>query len=257
MKNSILLFLCIILLSIACKQPENTISPLAHIKDNKIKTILTQAMETTGGLDNWINKKSIQFKKYFALYDEQGNTEQAVYQKHIYQSYPNKSIHISWEKDSLMHEIKRKEGKITKFVNGQIDTTANPTSLKNTVLSATFVTNIPFNLLDKGVELSYDGSDVLEKNEAVEVIKAVYNPEKHDNHSTPDIWWYYFNKKDSRLVAYMVKHADHYSYVKNLSYLEKDGFLFCGKRQSFRVDSERNILYLRAEYEYSDFVVKM
>ena len=69
-----------------------------------------------------------------------------------------------------------------------------------------FVINVPFKMMDKGVTLSYAGSDILEDGKKVEVIKGIYNPEKHANHTKPDTWWYYFDAKDSRMVAYFIKH---------------------------------------------------
>lgn len=54
----------------------------------------------------------------------------------------------------------------------------------------------------------------------------------------------------------MVKHADHLSYVKNLSFTEVDGFTFPLTRKSWRVNKDRGTLYLRAEYEYSDYEIE-
>ena len=56
-------------------------------------------------------------------------------------------------------------------------------------------------------------------------------------------------------VAYMVQHADHYSYVENQSFHEVEGFLLPKTRKSYRVDQDRNILYLRADYAYDDYTL--
>lgn len=242
----------------SCQSPieEKKISPLEKIKDEKVKTLLEKTFTKTGGLDNWRNKKSIQFKKYFALFDSLGNTEMSVNQIHEYNYFPNEVINIRWTKENEKHLLQSQNGKITKTINGQPDSKAKPTSLKNTVLSSTFVVNIPFNLLDEGIVFEYEGIDTLEDETIVEVLRADFNPEAYNNHSTKDTWWYYFDKNEHHLVGYMVRHADHISYVKNLSFTEVNGFTFPVERKSWRVNKNREKLYLRAEYKYSDYLIE-
>ena len=262
MKNllSILcLFLGLIIFACQSNQTEqNTPSPdpMAHLKDQKIVSILNASFQRHGGLDKWQQRQSMQFKKYFALYDENGTTERAVHQEHHYVYQPNESIQISWTQDSSQHQIKKASDRINKWIDGQVDESAKSSSLNNTIASATFVVDIPFKLLDKGVDLKYEGTDQLDSVTTVDVIRATYNPDQHAHHTTPDIWWYYFDQKDARLCGYMVKHLDHYSYVRNLSYIEKDGYLLTKDRKSYRVDSLRNLLYLRADYAYSDYQIR-
>jgi len=179
----------------------------------------------------------------------------SVNQIHEYNYFPKKEINISWKKENQNHLLQSIDGKITKTIDGKTDSNAKPTSLKNTVLSSTFVVNIPFNLLDEGIVFAHEGIDTLEGGEVVEVLRADFNPEAHENHSTKDTWWYFFDKNKFHLVGYQVKHADHISYVKNLSFTKVDGFTFPLKRKSWRVNMDREILYLRAEYEYSDYEI--
>lgn len=242
----------------SCESPkeEKTISPLEKIKDEKVKNLLEKTFKKTGGLDNWTGKKSIQFKKYFALFDSLGNTEMSVNQIHEYNYSPKKVINIRWTKENENHLLQSKNGEITKTIDDQPDPNAKPTSLKNTILSSTFVVNIPFNLLDEGIVFEHEGIDTLDGGAVVEVLRADFNPETQNNHSTKDTWWYYFDKKEHHLIGYMVKHADHFSYVKNLSFTEVDGFTFPEKRKSWRVNKDREFLYLRAEYEYSDYEIE-
>lgn len=242
----------------SCQAPmeEKVISPLEKIKNEKVKVLLEKTFKKTGGLDNWTNKKSIKFKKYFALFDSLGNTEMSVNQIHEYYYTPNEEINISWTKDNETHLIHSENGKITKIASGKADSSYNPISTKNTVLSSTFVVNIPFNLLDEGIVFEHEGIDTLDGGPVVEVLRADFNPEAHNNHSTKDTWWYYFDKEEHHLVGYMVQHADHFSYVKNLSFTEVNGFTFPVKRKSWRVTKDRETLYLRAEYEYSDYEIE-
>ena len=228
-------------------------SPFEHLKDQKVKSLISQTIESAGGLDNWNKIESIHFKKYFALYDAAGKTENAVDQVHKYFLHPHQEININWSKNNQQHHLQSKNGQIKKTINNQTDATAKKASLVNTVRSATFVMSIPFNLLDSGVAYEYQGLDTLDQSTIVEVLQAVYNPEQHNNHSTKDIWWLYFNKKTHLLEGYMVQHADHFSYVKNTKLTKVEGFTFPKTRKSWRVTKDRDILYLRADYAYSDY----
>lgn len=234
---------------------EPTTDPFAHIEDQQANKILKEVMQAMGGLDRWRAKTSISFQKGYALLLENGEAESSAIQQHRYSFHPD-HIAISWVKEGQDHVLSQKDGLISKTINGQPDTAANPVSLTNTILSSTFVVDIPFKLLDPGAEISYVGLDTLETGTIVDVIQASYNPTQHENHSTPDIWHLYFNKDSHILTAYMVQHADHYSYVRNLSDTLVDGFTLVKERDSYRVDSLRNLLYLRATYAYSDYQIQ-
>ena len=254
--NIFLSFYFIFLISCTASNEETAKDPFSHIKDEDVKTLLSKAIKAAGGLDAWRNKKELRFKKYFALYDSLGNTENAVDQVHHYTYQPQEDIEINWEKDNDQHQIHYTNGKVIKQVNGTVDENANLTSLTNSVMSATFVLSIPFNFLDPGAEMSHDGKTVLEDGEKVEVLKIQYQPDKYDNLTTADIWWVYFDESNYKLLAYMVQHADHFSYVKNLSFTKVDGFTFPKERKSWRVKPDRSELYLRADYIYSDYQVE-
>ncbi len=256
--KSIYFFTFYLLLIITLNSCQTTLSqgndsPLKKIKKDKVKVLLEKTFKKTGGLENWTSKKSIKFKKYFALFDSLGNEEMAVNQVHDYNYSAGEKIKIQWIKENENHLLQSEDGKITKTINNQSDLSSNPTSLKNSVLSSTFVVNIPFNLIDEGIEFAHEGIDTLDDGIIVEVLRANFNPEVYNNHSTKDTWWFYFDKKEYHLVGYMVKHADHLSYVRNLSFTEVDGFTFPLTRKSWRVNIDREILFLRAEYEYSNY----
>lgn len=259
MKLPGLLILTFAILSIqACSDKESPTrpGPYQHIEEEAARILLEKAINRAGGLEAWRSLKTLRFKKYTALYDSSGATESEGWQVHLYTFHPKWKINISWAEDSLRHEITYDGKIVSKTINGRPDTTADQQSLLNSVLSSTFVMSIPFKLLDQGVQLAYIGTDTLEDGHAVEVIRASYNPDKHDSHSTPDTWWHYFDKNDSRLLAYVVRHSDHFSYVKNLNFTTAGGFLLPAERESYRVDSRRNILYLRAKYRYTDYEVE-
>ena len=230
--------------------------PYQRIPDAQARELLRKAIDRAGGLNRWNSIKTLRFKKYFALYEESGAIENKALQIHEYVFRPEEQINIEWEKDGVGQKMVFENGRVVKTIDGQPDTTIDQRSTINNVLSATFVISIPFKLLDQGVELSYAGPDTLEDGQVVEVIKAVYDPAEHENHSTPDVWHHYFSGDDYRQVGYLVQHADHFSYVRNLSFNTVDSFLFPKERKSYRVDSLRNILYLRAYYDYSDYSIQ-
>ncbi|MEM9820230.1 MAG: DUF6503 family protein [Bacteroidota bacterium] len=254
-----LAFALMLLTLLSCTQQvvnDTSTNPFEKIKNEKIIAILTKAFQVHGGFDNWKQKQSLAFKKYFALYDEAGQTERSVRQSHHYYYYPDPKIEIAWETEEEQHLIKQEQGKVSKWIDQELDEEVKTSSLENTIASSTFVIGLPFKLVDPGVQLQYAGTDTLDSETIVDVIRADYDPNQYDNLTTPDIWWYYFDQKDGRLCAYLVQHLDHRSYVRNLTYEEQTGFLFPKSRKSYRVDSLRNLLYLRADYVYSDFVVR-
>lgn len=252
--NILQFFLLFAITLMSCESnPKITPDPFEHLKDEKVQNLISKTIESTGGLDNWNKIESLNFKKYFALYDADGKIENEVNQVHNYFLNPTQEINIHWTKNNQNHHLQSKNNIVKKTIDNQPDSNAKETSLVNTIRSATFVMSIPFNLLDPGVAFEYQGIDTLENTTPVEVLQATYNPESYNNHSTKDIWWLYFNQKTNLLEGYMVQHADHFSYVKNTAVEKVEGFTFPKVRKSWRVTKDREILYLRADYTYSDY----
>lgn len=231
-------------------------APFAHISDQKVVATLKKSFKTIGGLENWRNIKELHYQKHGKLIFESGEIESDVIQQHDYYFDKVPNINISWEQDGKAHKIKSIDGNAVKNIDGVIDKTAKSSSLNTTVTVARFVIEVPFKMLDKGVILSHEGMDTLEDGHQVEVIKAVYNSDKNEHHTRSDTWWYYFDAEDGRMVAYFIQHDGRFSYIKNLTYTEAGGFIFPKTRGSYRADKDRNILFTRAEYEYSDWLVK-
>ncbi|MEM6632656.1 MAG: hypothetical protein AAF694_23490 [Bacteroidota bacterium] len=254
-------FLFLILLLVGCKTnppqqeslPIATEDPMANIEDSEAKELLEKALESMGGLDAWNSIETLSFQKEFTLYKEDGAIEQSTLQGHTYQFIPETFIRIEWSQDDAEQEITYDGAKVKKTINGTPDTRSSPSSIESALFSSTFVASLPYNLLDEGVSLSYLGKDTLDTEQAVEVLQAVYDPNNHANHTTKDIWKLYFDQESYKLVGYMVQHADHYSYVINLNDTTVQGFTFVKDRESYRVDSLGNRLYLRADYSYSNY----
>ncbi|MEM8526947.1 MAG: DUF6503 family protein [Bacteroidota bacterium] len=256
MKYFLILF-STLLLTCQTETEDDKSSPYEKIEDIYARHLLENAVQAAGGLEKWESKKTIIFQKYVVLYDSAGNTEQATWQAHEYIYTPQQNIvKITWEKEDQQYKIVADKVGAMRYVNEQEDTTTSTQSLQNTVLSATFVISLPFKLLDGGVQLSHGGQKVIEDSLQVEVLKAVYNAEAHENHSNQDIWELYFDAKDYKMLGYQVQHDDHISYVLNESFTTANGLLFPHLRKSYRVNEQGEKLFLRAEYEYKDYEVE-
>jgi len=231
---------------LSCRTNKN---PYLEIQDPKARSIIEKSIEAYGGLDNWNNKNQLSFNKWFILYDAEGKEEINVHQKH---AYTTEKIYMSWNKGTDKIEQTKVGENYQKFKNGALDKTATQTAIQNSVLAATFVMNFPYNLLDKGSRISYDGQTTFEGNQ-VYVIKVEYFPETQKHHTTKDIWWHYIDQDSHIGIGYKVKHKDHISLVKNTSFHTFKGFTLPWKRASYRVDENGNELFLRAAYEYSGY----
>ncbi len=248
MRNSYMITIFFAVFIVGCATVKN---PYAHIEDNRAKTIVQQSINAYGGYASWNANEYLGFDKWFALYDENGNEEVNTNQVHHYT--PTK-IYMTWDDMGEKVEQIFTEGEFKKLKAGKLQGALNETSVKNSILAATFVMNVPFNLLDETATLTYDGETTFNGKE-VYVLKAEYFPETHQHHTTKDIWWHYVDKETYLISGYKVKHLDHVSLVENDSFIRKGGFVLPGKRSSYRVDENEEKLYLRAAYEYSDYKV--
>ena len=252
---------CLGLFLISC-QPENKeqvkqVDPFQKIKQPQVLALLQKALQSAGGIENWDHIHNLKFDKHFTLFDEQGKVDTSSFQHHEYQFLPSKQILIKWDENLEKHQLLYNGEKVTKKVNQEVMSDIDERALLNSIFASTFVMEIPFNLLDQGVELSYLGIDTLAGGEAVEVLEAKYNSGSNASNSNSDIWWHFFSKKDYRHVGYMVKTSDHYSLVENVSIQRVNGINMPIIRKSYRVDSLRNIQYLRADYKYQNYEVLM
>lgn len=250
MRNLTILFIAAILFCCSCAALKN---PYASISDTQARAIIEKSIQAYGGLDNWKDIDYMSFDKWYALYDDQGYTEVNVTQQHHYT--PEKK-YMTWPgEDGKVEQIKYKN-EFTRTVNGEPDKSANVQSIKNSMLAALFVVDLPFNLLDKTATIVYEGESEF-NGKPVYVVRAEYHPDRVKKHTTKDIWWHYFDTESYISQGYKVKHLDHVSQVVNQTFYTVNGFTLPGKRQSFRVDEDGNELFLRAEYEYTNYRVKV
>ena len=238
------LLLCLLLIIFSCSQ-----KPGMEDSPGKADTIVRRSIEKHGGLNNWENLKSISYRKTIILFDSLGAEESRITRKHRYQLTPDIQATIEWISNNDRIRIVYENGAASRYVNTiEVLEQNSKEAAKNTVMSSFYVLFQPFKLLDEGTSLEYAGEEVWDDRE-VEVVRPVYPGAKKSD----DEWWYYFDKKSHLLVATKVKHNDHYSMIKNLSYDDFTPLLFNHHRKSYFVDDEGIIQYLRAEYFYEDF----
>ncbi|MDW3197526.1 MAG: hypothetical protein R8G66_34490 [Cytophagales bacterium] len=259
MKNVFrILFLSILAACTQAKQeapanPPKT-DPYAHIADEKIRAILKEAIDVSGTIDVWRDLKEIRYQKHSVLYLSDGSEESNVIQQHIYRMSPEFEADISWERDGDRHFLQYTSQATKKFVNDTLQE-ANEEALSQSVMSAIYVLGMPFKLLDEGVKLTYEGTTNFEGFQA-HAIEARYSSDENENHSTDDLWWYYFDAENTNFLGAMVYHAPTYALIRNLEFDQSTSIKFHKHRKSYRTDSSRNIEYLRAQFWYDNYEVR-
>ena len=222
-----------------------------HHDDPQVTQVLQRAFEKNGGYGNYQNLKSISYKKRTILYLPDGGIESDVTQYHEYTISPQLSATIFWMNDGQRHSIQYENGVGQKYIDGQLlpDGSKSATS---SFLSAHYVLFMPFKLADDLVNLSYLGKEEM-SGTTVDVIKADYNPSDHDNHSTNDTWWYYFDAETGAYVASLVYHEPTFALIENTRQNEDLTLVMNTYRISHRVDGDRNKEYVRGEFFYEDY----
>jgi hypothetical protein len=244
---------CLLGLSISCTNSQ--LNEFAHIEETEVRKILELSIAHHGGMQQWNKIKTLEYNKTFSLLDSTGKEEKQFLQQHKY-SYAPIDIHIASIEDTDTIITVFKDNNYTKLKNS-IDMQMPEASITKSVNTSTYVVGMPFKLLDPGVELSYLGTDDTPEGIACHVIQAVYNPAKHTNHSTSDIWKFYFDQETNRLLANYVESSDHANYVVNTSFVMQGGILWNAGRKSYRLKEDGSLDYLRANYTYKDYKITL
>ena len=246
----------LIILVLSCKnsdQKTHQSDRYANIGDAKARAVIQSAIEAAGGIDRWEAIKRLQYTKDFSLLLESGEVEKTFKQVHDYQYQPLK-IEIRSEENGQNIRTVLKNGKYTRTVHDSLMELSQE-ALAKAVNTSTYVVSMPFKLLDPGANITYEGHDTLVDGREVDVLRVAYNADQYDNHSTSDVWKYYFDK-EGRIVDHWVKNGDHFSWIEKLSDVKVGSILFNQKRQSDRPDSLNNRLFLRAKYLYDNYVLE-
>lgn len=220
-------------------------------RDKMAVSLIKKSIEAHGGQNSWESLQSFSMKKESRLFKENGETESFSIQDNEFRLKPFFEAKMTWEKDSIHHRLIF-DGITTRYWMGEneIKNEGFLESKKKDIDAAYYVMTKPFDLLGSEKNLTYLGLTHLPDGKAVETVQVI-DGDPHD--ATTDIWWYFLDPETFRLVAYKVKTSDHYSLVYNLDWDNSTGILFPTKRESYRVDSLGNHLYLRAAYSYGDY----
>lgn len=215
--------------------------------------LLLKGVEAHGGIQKWENIKEITYLKTTILYDSLGAVEKKVVQRHYNRFIPSFYAEMQWKEDAIPKKVVLDQNVIQIYYNDSIvnDAVLAKKYYKN-IVAANYVFWQPYKLLHDDVQLEYLGKEKL-NNEEVDVIQANY---KNEDGSSGNTWWYYFNTKTNRLVANMVHHPPTYSLIMNTAYETKTGLYLNATRKSYRVDSLKNIQFLRAAYDYKIMELK-
>lgn len=216
---------------------------------------MKRAIDGAGGYKKYDRLQSISYTKRSVLYDEHGNVESDGTQFHRYILKPELSMNISWEKNGQKHEIIFRQNKATLWIaNKQVE--ADGAALAKTCLSAHYVLFMPFKLLDPGVALSYKGVTILANGKSVHIIGASYVGGGNEDHGTQENWEYYFDKNSGDFMANMVDHGDYSALILNEQFTESGGIKFPAFRPSYRANAQREQLWKRGAFYYTDYITE-
>jgi len=241
----------VILTCISCTQ-KAPIDPLSHLADNKVKQVLAKGLESAGGVNNYWSIDSISYKKRSVLYLPDGSIESDVNQLHKYKLQPEVSGTISWQDSTGNHQIIYSSKDAYQMLNQEKINDSGDAATK-IFFSNYYVLFLPFKLMDPGATLFYEGVTTLENNVEADVIKATYNPDEYDNHSTSDEWYLYFDKADGRVLGNLVHHPPTFAFIENIRTTDQHPIRMNLYRKTWRTDKARSKEYLRGEFWYQDY----
>ena len=108
--------------------------------------------------------------------------------------------------------------------------------------------------MDQGVNLSYEGKTSIQ-GQSCDILKATYDPDTHDEHSTKDEWTFYVSEQSGYVLANLVYHPPTYAYIENIKTSDEYPLRMNLYRQTWRTDKDLNREYLRGEFWYSDYMM--
>ncbi len=224
--------------------------------DPKVRQILEESLDRAGGISDWKSVVKLKFDKVTTLYDSTGQMETETEQQHRFYYQPHHIVEIIWQDEDGNHQLLTKDGKASKYINGQKLSGIDEKAALDRILSAEYAATLPFKLLDPHMDFTYEGIDTLFDELFVHVIRANYQPHQTRLSDSLDTWWHYFNVNNFQHEGYKVQHDDHSNLVINNEYIRTNDFVFPGKRSSYRLDDCGEQQFLRASYQYRNFKVK-
>lgn len=221
----------------------------APSSEKQAQELLKKSIVAHGGTESWEGIKSLKFRKWTRLLNEDGSVESELDQWHEFRFKPYFEGKITWTKDSITHVSSWDGSRMSYFMGeNEVKNESFLAAKRKDFDAAFYAVAQPWKLLDEGTKLSYEGQKTLENGNPVDVIRVDYGQDA-------DIWWYYFDPETTEMIGNEVQLKDHRSLVYNLSVEAVEGFKLHGKRESWRVNEKGERLFLRAEYRYSDYQI--
>jgi hypothetical protein len=231
----------------ATEQAESSSSNLSEAEE-----LVNNAINHSGGMENWISKKTLSYVKNIQSYDSEGNLIRTVAQLHRYQLKPSFKANMTWEQDGNKHEIINNGKQSWKLVNGKVqEDEASVNTAWNSSFGSQYMVSMPFKLKAPGTILNYEGIDTLSNNRIVHKLKVTY--EKGAGTSGGMHIWYYFLNTDSyEFEANFLNHGKGYSYTDYETFIEVDGISVTKERKSYASDATMKPIYLKTIYRNTD-----
>lgn len=215
--------------------------------------IVEKAVEAHGGLTSWNAIESIEFDKKTTLFFEDGSIEKETNQKQHFTLRPrlkgsfrdlNQSgiVGFDYNGESLWEHENDSVWQVTDL--GEM------MRFENSFYAAHYVICQPFELLDPKSYLSYKG-EVDIAGRTCHVIDVSYDGDTEAS----DRWSYFIDTETYEVLANKVELTDHTSWIDNLTFDRSTPIKFNAHRKSYRLNSEGEKTYLRAEYWYANYKV--
>lgn len=211
-------------------------------------SLLEAVMKSQGGKENWKNIQTFSYKKSFALYTKDGSIEKDIIENHEYDFTDGINREVTWLQNDTLFEIHRSDSATYQIKNGALDTLITSTQIQSKLNAATFVVGLPYTLDDLNSTKTYEGIEEFQGTPCY-VLKVTFQ-------GSNDIWRHYYDTENLSWKGYWVKTSDHYSLIINEEMIKENGFTLSRKRKSYRTDSLKNILYLRATYLYENYKIR-
>lgn len=211
-------------------------------------SLLEAVMQKNGGRDSWSDIKKMSYTKSFQLFNEDGTIEKDLTEHHIYNFTDGVNREVTWRKGDTLYEIHRSDSAIYQIRNGVLDTQVTPEQLQSKLNAATFVVGLPFTLDSSSATLTYEGTTEFQQ-ASCHVLKVTFQ-------ESTDVWRLYYEKETLAWKGYWVQTADHYSLVINEEMIDVGEFTLSRKRKSYRTDAQQHPTYIRASYEYDNYIIE-
>ena len=217
---------------------------LISCKEESALDIVNKSLEFHGGLEAWKAVDALTYQKEEWLYFDNDSLESYTNRTYTHPLTEVEPISMTWTMADTLYKVQNDgQGVLANFPLTEDEKAAFESSLK----AAPYTLCQPYKLLADADMLVRLPDDKLEDTPVYTVAIDYINEDGSPGNS----WKYYFNKENYRMEGAFVKHGTTYAYVRNLEYETTTGLSLNAKRISYRVDSLRNIQYVRGRYTYT------